>query len=314
VYKKIGGAEDSAYYRYLCQFFKIAYLNLVTVEYIRYPGNSLDRQMPKFELAPGAYQGILPHEKPELFAESRAIEQARLEILKGKYQEYLQELSPEQSQNIQSTVEPTWKIQYIEFCQNKKFQYTQDWFSHNIPIWSQVLQRFVNQPDLNFLEVGSWEGRSTCWLLDQILTHPSAKITCVDTFVGSVEHQNYESGYLQSLEDRFDFNIAQTGFSDQVEKQKGSSQIVLRSLPLNHYDFYYVDGSHLAPDVLEDIMLGWRLVKVNGIIIFDDYNLKLSEKPTENVKLAVDAFYAVFQEKIKLLYQGYQVIIEKIVA
>ena len=314
IYKQIGG-EDSAYYRYLREFFKIAYVNLVTVQFIRYPGNSLDQQMPKFQLAPGQYQGPLPGERLDLRAEAMLMEKARIDILQKKYQQYSLGSSKQvQNKNIPSTITPVWKTEYEEFCQTKKFQYTQDWFSHNIPIWSQVLQRLINKPNINFLEVGSWEGRSTCWLLDQILTHPSAKITCVDTFVGSVEHQNYESGYLQSLEERFDFNISQIKASEKVEKRRGSSQEVLRSLPLDHYDFYYVDGSHLAPDVLEDIILGWRLVKVNGIIIFDDYNLKLSEKATENVKLAVDAFYAVFQEKIKILHQGYQVIVEKIIA
>ena len=33
----------------------------------------------------------------------------------------------------------------------------------------------------------------------------------------------------------------------------------------------YVDGSHQAPDVLSDAVVGFKLLKNNGIMIFDDY-------------------------------------------
>ena len=42
-------------------------------------------------------------------------------------------------------------------------QFTTDWFSNNIPNWDIVLQDHKHQPNLNFLEVGCWEGRTTNW-------------------------------------------------------------------------------------------------------------------------------------------------------
>jgi hypothetical protein len=36
---------------------------------------------------------------------------------------------------------------------------------------------------VNFLELGSYEGRSTVWMLESLLTHPQSHITCVDPFV-----------------------------------------------------------------------------------------------------------------------------------
>jgi glycosyltransferase involved in cell wall biosynthesis len=292
VFKKIGGAEDTTYQRYLDTFFKIAKTDLETVEYIRYPGNSLDRQMPKFELPPGEYKGSLPHEKGKehLFQEANQIENRKLIDLKGKLAKY----------------------KYLLDCQVKQYKFTQDWFSINIPIWEKFIAKFANLSNLNFLEIGSWEGRATCWLLDRILTDKSSRITCIDTFAGAIEHQTLGEKFLNSVELRFDYNINQSGSKDKVKKIVGFSQEILRELPLNSYDFIYIDGSHIAPEVLEDTVLAWRLLKEKGMLVFDDYQWNMyRDKPTFHPRLAIDSFLTVFQDHINIIHIGYQVIIEK---
>lgn len=52
VYKRIGGCEDVAYNRWLNTFFRVGVVPVETVEYIRYPGNSFDRQLNTFLHAP----------------------------------------------------------------------------------------------------------------------------------------------------------------------------------------------------------------------------------------------------------------------
>jgi hypothetical protein len=207
-----------------------------------------------------------------------------------------------------------WREIYAQHCQTKGYKFKTDWFSSNIPIWNQVLKKFVDSPNLSFLEVGSWQGRATCWLLDNVLTDPSSTITCIDTFQGSIEHESMGLGEaVKSLESVFDYNIQQTGRYNQIKKLKGFSQAWLRQLPLNFFDFYYVDGSHIATDVLSDIVLGWHLVKDGGIIIFDDYGWgAYQDQPTMHPKLAVDSFLEVFQNRVRVIYKGYQVIVEKV--
>lgn len=207
-----------------------------------------------------------------------------------------------------------WKENYHEICKEKGYKFTTDWFSYNIPIWNQVLKKFVGYPELSFLEVGSWEGRSTCWLLDNILTHESSTITCIDTFEGSIEHTPMGlSENVKSLENTFDYNIQQTGKANQVKKLVGFSRSWLHQLSKNSFDFYYIDGSHIAADVLEDTVMGWRLVKEGGIIIFDDYGWGLyKDQPLLHPKLAVDTFLTIFQDKVQVLYKDYQVICEKV--
>lgn len=208
--------------------------------------------------------------------------------------------------------EKMMQAKYHLESQRKGYKFTRDWFSENISTWKKYLQEFIDRPGLHILEIGSWEGRSTCWMLENILTHPSAKITCIDTFKGSEEHKNYQENYLESLEDRFDRNIAITGAASKVQKRVGYSQEVMRSLPLNAYDMLYIDGSHLACDVLADAVLGWGLLKVGGLCIFDDYNFLFSENPGQNPQIAIDAFVSSFRPKLKLLHKGNQVILQKI--
>ena len=206
-----------------------------------------------------------------------------------------------------------WREIYTQHCENRGYEFKTDWFSSNIPIWNQILKKFVDSPNLSFLEVGSWQGRATCWLLDNILTDPSSTITCIDTFQGSIEHESMGLGEaVKSLESVFDHNIQQTGRFNQVKKLVGFSQAWLRQLPVNSFDFYYVDGSHIASDVTEDIVLGWGLLKEGGIIIFDDYGWSAyKDHPTMHPKLAIDSFLDIFKNRVRLLYKGYQVVVQK---
>jgi predicted O-methyltransferase YrrM len=197
----------------------------------------------------------------------------------------------------------------------KRYKFTTDWFIQNIPIWERSLIQLANQPEINVLEIGSWEGMSACWLLDNILTHESSRITCIDTFEGSVEHNfEYEDSYIKSVEERFDFNISQTNASEKVTKIIGKSQDVMRSLLLNNYNILYIDGSHLASDVLTDAVLGWGLVKVGGVIIFDDYDFKFDDTVNtgQDTIIGIDAFLKVFHKKVNIIHQDHQVIVEKI--
>jgi len=37
------------------------------------------------------------------------------------------------------------------------------------------------------------------------------------------------------------------------------------------FDFIYVDGSHVAKDVLTDACMAWPMLTVGGVMCFDDY-------------------------------------------
>ena len=207
-------------------------------------------------------------------------------------------------------LQENWKEVYDLHCQSRGYEFTNNWFIYNIPMWQEVLKNISDLANLNFLEIGSWEGQSTCWLLDNILTHPSSKITCIDTFEGGIEHQF--SDELSLIESRFDGNLKRAKCENKLIKIVGLSQSCLRELPLSHYDVIYIDGSHIASDVLEDTILCWRLLKNGGMIIFDDYQWEgYRDQPLKHPAPAINTFLSIFQDKINVIHKGYQVIIQK---
>ncbi|HKX33659.1 MAG TPA: class I SAM-dependent methyltransferase [Blastocatellia bacterium] len=196
-----------------------------------------------------------------------------------------------------------------------KLKITEDYFSSNIESWSRDLACFAHRPCLNFLEVGSFEGLSACWLLENILTHDSCVLTAIDTFdfagqgVVHLQDVGLES---MSIEERFDFNLEQTGAKHRVKKIVGYSHVILRSLPFSNYDYIYIDGSHKAANVLEDAVLAWPLLKKGGLLTFDDYEWDHDPNPINRPKIAIDSFLAVFEAGYRLIRKDYQVTIEKL--
>ena len=190
----------------------------------------------------------------------------------------------------------------------QKYIFTVDWFSHNIPSWDIYLNNFKNKPNLNFLEIGSFQGRSTVWLLENILTDENSSITCIDTFEGSIEHHIYSKNELINLFDIFVHNVST--FKNKINIIRGKSQEVLKLLN-ESYDFIYIDGDHTAVSVIEDAILSFSLLKKDGIMIFDDYMWLQMNNYIDNPKPAIDAFLELYANKITLLYKDYQVIIKK---
>lgn len=195
-----------------------------------------------------------------------------------------------------------------------------DWFTGQIPIWEKHLASYKGKPTLRFLEIGTWEGKSACWLLEHILTHESARLMCIDPFpvIDNVSIRKYASVWGLTdpypehidIEQRFDANIAVIGAAHKVIKHKGVSQEILRKLSLHSFDMIYIDGSHFPADAMRDIVLSWDLLNEEGIMIMDDYLLNESYK-MGNPKPAIDGFLSAFKGQYELLHSEWQVIVKK---
>jgi hypothetical protein len=70
------------------------------------------------------------------------------------------------------------------------YRFTTDWVSRNEHLWTAILQELRGRADIHALEIGSFEGRSALWFLENILTHPAASITCVDIFAGDTRNDS----------------------------------------------------------------------------------------------------------------------------
>jgi predicted O-methyltransferase YrrM len=191
---------------------------------------------------------------------------------------------------------------------NNDYKFTEDWFSHNIPMLKQVLEEYAGKSGIKMLEIGSFQRRSTVWMLENILTSPSSKITCIDTFEGSAEHSHEQ---ITGLSNAFMHNVR--SFGDKVEIKKGSSHDVLRTINSKEtYDIIYVDGDHSAPAVMQDAVLAFPLLKKGGLLIFDDYMWTGMPDVLDRPKVAIDAFVSIFQKQLVFVSSGWQFIVRRV--
>jgi len=183
-------------------------------------------------------------------------------------------------------------------------EFTQDWFSHNIPGLQAVMNLLPQKR--TFLEVGAFEGRSTLWFYEQLEHHPESTLISIDTWGGSEEHVGIN---FADVRRRYQENTdGLLGHTTVV----GTSQDFVRYEPIREFDFIYIDGSHQAPDVLADACLLWPYLGKGGIMVFDDYLWNINNQPTHAPKMAVDAFIACYYERLEIVLGGYQMAVRKV--
>ena len=189
-------------------------------------------------------------------------------------------------------------------------KFTQDWFTYNVPHIERLMGLLPERK--RFLEIGCFEGRATCWFLQNALAD-DGEIVCIEPFTGSMEHEKMD---LSNLYDIFSENIAEAEKENQnVWVLKGFSYNMLAELINDHntFDFIYIDGDHTAPAVLTDACMAWPMLKKGGIMLFDDYHWGPPEfNEYQKPKRGVDAFSHVFGNQFKVVHDGYQVAIQKI--
>jgi predicted O-methyltransferase YrrM len=197
-----------------------------------------------------------------------------------------------------------------------KYEFTTDWFSKYWPNW---LTLTADQRISKILEIGSFEGRSACTMIDHFSKTAPLELVCIDDWGGGADLAEFD---MKVVEQRFNRNIqrAISGAPNpvKVQKCKGNSVEMLSALLINgcknHFDLIFVDGSHEAPDVLSDLVMSYQLCAIGGLIICDDYLWSGVPHGSEDLlampRLAVDAFGRLFTRKVALwgdlpLYQAY---------
>jgi predicted O-methyltransferase YrrM len=188
-------------------------------------------------------------------------------------------------------------------------RFKERWFDANVVPWCVMFSRVFDRADpVRILEIGSWEGRSTLFLLTYFT---QGQLTAVDTWAGSDEYHYNATGSLGDLEGRFDGNTAPG--VERLTKRKGSSLHVLPRLldEDQKFDVIYVDGSHIADDVLTDGITAWRLLKQGGVMIFDDFLWPCYPRARANPWWAINLFLKYHKGEYKILDVNYQLTLEK---
>ncbi|CAH1770161.1 14476_t:CDS:2, partial [Entrophospora sp. SA101] len=92
--------------------------------------------------------------------------------------------------------------------QRKKYIFSSDWFDQHIPYWKRILHGLEKQK-INVLEIGSFEGRSSTWILYELFKNPISHLVVIDNFERLLPDIDSEKNFLD--------NLKKTGKENQVE-------------------------------------------------------------------------------------------------
>lgn len=179
------------------------------------------------------------------------------------------------------------------------YEFTEDWFTRAIPVWQEHLAEYKGKPNLRYLEVGTFEGMSAIWILQNVLTDPTSTVEGVDPYFDA------------AVKARAEKNIEHSGHGGRFKLHQGLSADVLPKLTPSTYDVIYIDGSHTADDVLADAVLCWLLLKPGGLLIFDDWQMEKGIPDELRPTVSIDAFITAYRRRLELVHRGYQIMVRK---
>ncbi|KAI0030631.1 nucleotide-diphospho-sugar transferase [Vararia minispora EC-137] len=199
----------------------------------------------------------------------------------------------------------------LESEQKYRFTENQDWFSFNADTWRALFPR-IQSSTPRALEIGTWEGRSAVFLLQE-LCRTNGSLTCIDHF----DLMNTAAG--RERYSKVVHNLTSTGKAFRILDEFSTPALMKLleesvSADAPGYDFIYIDGSHEADDTFLDGELAWRLARKEAIVIFDDYNWNVEPMESRHhPKRGIDAFMALHAAEYEQLSSPtqYQMILQK---
>lgn len=180
-------------------------------------------------------------------------------------------------------------------------QFTTDWTSQYLASWKKAFAHLPSNDEIQVLEIGTWEGRSTIAILNLL---PRSHVTAVDGWWHAEGQERMK---------RFDANVSE--FSGRVEKcQRDSVSAMMVMISAGKkYDLIYIDGDHRRNSVIADTLYAWLLLKENGILMWDDYQWEPNYADELRPFSAINWILEKFTGRYTILHKDYQVIIKKIV-
>ena len=162
------------------------------------------------------------------------------------------------------------------------------------------------------LEVGCYVGTS---IVEMLKIVKDSTATVIDQWVSYHEHDNIGNfntpvNFMNSDTEKT-FYKNTIGLPIKVLKGKSSDKLI-ELIKLNEtFNFIYIDASHKVMDVFLDAMLAWKLLKIGGIMAFDDYCFNKGDilnSPFE----AIEYFKEQQKDNFVILHIGYRVFLKKI--
>jgi len=198
------------------------------------------------------------------------------------------------------------KINIIIYFLDKPFsmlyRFTKTWFLES-ELSKKLLFFVPTNKKHNVLEIGCYEGLSSVYFSDTILSDSESTLTCVDPFL-NVDDNDHGHLLQNKEEENFDYNISNSKNFHKITVFKVTSDEFF-ALNTKYFDFIYIDGCHLTEIVARDVENSFKFLEKNGIIWMDDYVYP-------PCKIAIDKFLEIHKNEYVIIHEGYQLAIRKI--
>lgn len=186
----------------------------------------------------------------------------------------------------------------------EKYTYTHGWFLGS-EIRARLLNHLWKDGQNNILEIGSYEGLSSCWFSDNLLSNPFSTLTCVDVW----DLNDKNTPMSNDTEKIFLSNLPKSAHPERCSVIKATSdQFFAMLTPLAQYNLIYIDGSHELVNIKNDIENSWKVLAPGGIMWMDDY---LGGADCVTMKKCMDDTLSQFSGQYDIIHQGYQLAIRK---
>jgi GR25 family glycosyltransferase involved in LPS biosynthesis len=196
-----------------------------------------------------------------------------------------------------NTLLEAWKSYNLDY--NYKFPQSNNWFNYS-ELKSFILNKLNHENKFNILEIGSFEGCSSCFLSDILLNNDESSLVCVDPFISDGCNKT-DSSKLKNI---FYDNIKKSNNYEKIKIYEMYSNEFYNMTNKNLYNFIYIDGEHTDRQILADLNSCFELLEIDGILWCDDYN--------NNWKNTFLKWINENKNKIEIIHEGYQLGLKKI--
>lgn len=164
------------------------------------------------------------------------------------------------------------------------------------------------------IEIGVFEGNTTFNVVQQVIEHiPDYIHYAIDPYGQSADLRD---DVINEAKELFLENLEGFEHKDNIVFINDTSTSALLKLIQDgvEVDFIFVDGDHRASTVLDDLVLGFQLLKIGGVMLCDDCTTWRQDKLQNMPRLAVDAFIHCNIDRIEVLEvpSSFQVAFRKI--
>jgi hypothetical protein len=186
-----------------------------------------------------------------------------------------------------------------------QLRFTQDWSGELRRGIRRAFGRRKLRRQMTCVEIGSFEGRGTRFIVERLCQHKNSRLICIDPwedcYVKGNDAFRDEDHFFTGQYARFAHNTTDIGAKLTI--MRGYSQDQIPKLDDNSINFVFIDGDHSAKQVFLDAKLLLPKMKPNAIILFDDY-LWVHESSGEKCGDGIDRFLHEFRDHLHVEFKG----------